>query len=77
MGAVLRKGEEVLTEADPRHRANGGLQPEGGSGMKSIRQVLAIGDDEIAGAMAGSAGEETVLTHIRRNKASIKQLLDN
>lgn len=77
MGAVLRKGEEVLQESDPRHRANGGLQPEGGSGMKSIRQVLAIGDDEIAGAMAGSAGEDTVLTHIRRNKASIKQMLDN
>lgn len=74
--AILKKGEEVLTEADPRHRANGGLTPEGG-GQQGIRQVLAVGDDEIAGAMSGAAGEKTVITHIRRNKASIKQLLDS
>lgn len=74
---ILRKGEEVLTENDPRHRFNGGLAAAAPSGPSGIRQILAIGDDEIAGAMAGVAGEKTVLTHIRRNRASIKQMLDS
>lgn len=75
--AVLKRNEEVLTENDPRHRNNGGLSPAGpAGGATGIRQVLAIGDDEIAGAMAGAAGEKTVLTHIRRNKASLKQMFD-
>lgn len=74
--AILKKGEEVLTSDDPRHRFNGGMQPANNNGPTGIRQVLAIGDDEIAGAMSGGAGEKTVLTHIRRNRASIKQMLD-
>jgi hypothetical protein len=73
--AILKKGEEVLTSDDPRHRFNGGLQPTGGSGPTGIRQVLAIGDDEIAAAMAGGAGEKTVMTHISRNRATLKQML--
>lgn len=75
--AILKRGEEVLTEDDPRHRFNGGLSPSGPSAPSGIRQILAIGDDEIAGAMAGVAGEKTVITHIRRNRASIKQMLDS
>lgn len=73
--AILKKGEEVLTSDDPRHRFNGGLQPAGGNGPTGIRQVLAIGDDEIAAAMAGGAGEKTVMTHISRNRATLKQML--
>lgn len=73
--AILRKGEEVLTEADPRHRNNGGLQQDGRNGPTGIRQVLAVGDDEIANAMAGAPGEKVVLTHIMRNRATLKQAL--
>lgn len=72
--AILKKGEEVLTEADPRHRMNGGLAA-GNAPQRPLRQVLAFGDDEIAGAMAGPAGEEVTVTHIRRNKARIRQEL--
>lgn len=76
MGAVLKKGEEVLTEADPRHRKNGGLSAgTDAGGQRPLRQVLAFGDDEIAGAMAGEAGEEVTITHIRRNKSRIRQEL--
>lgn len=75
--AVLKKGEEVLTESDPRHRANGGLSPEGGGGPSGIRQVLAIGDEEIANAMNGSAGERTFMTFLKRNKTTIRQMLDS
>jgi hypothetical protein len=75
---ILKKGEEVLTDADPRHRMNGGLQPAGGgSGPVGLRQVLAIGDDEIAAAMAGGAGEKTVMTHLSRNRATLKQWVNS
>jgi hypothetical protein len=75
MPAILRKGEEVIKESDPRHRFNGAANPGGGS-PGSIRNVLVIGDDEVAGAMAGGAGETVVLSHIRANKAGIKQMLE-
>lgn len=75
--AILKKGEEVLTEADPRHRNNGGGAGGEGDGMRSIRQLLVLGDDQVAAAMASSAGEDVVITHIRRNKATIKQVLDS
>lgn len=74
--AVLKKGEEVLTESDPRHRANGGMSSAPSAPPRGIRQILAVGDDEIANAMAGSAGEDVTLTHIRRNRTSIRQMLD-
>lgn len=76
VNTILRKGEEVLTEDDPRHRFNGGLAPTAPSAPSGIRQVLVIGDDEIAGAMTSSAGEQVVMTHLRRNRTSIKQMLD-
>lgn len=78
VGTILRKNEEVLTEADPRHRFNGGLNPAGGGGAPmSQKAVLAVGDEQIAAAMMGGPGEEVTMFHLRRNKASIKQMLDN
>lgn len=75
VAAVLRKNEEVLTEDDPRHRFNGGLSGGSGEGPRAIRNMLLIGDDEIAGAMAGAAGEDVVMTHLRSNRAAVKQML--
>jgi len=75
MTAILEKGEEVLTEDDPRHRTNGGLAPSAPA-AGGLRQILAIGDDEIAGAMAGAAGESVTITHIRRNIPTLKQMLN-
>lgn len=71
--AILRRGEEVLTTADRRHRAN---DNGGGSGVGSISQVLAIGDDEIAGAMAGAAGDRVHMTWLRRNRETVRQVLN-
>jgi hypothetical protein len=70
--AVLETGEKVLTEEQQRREA---ASKAGGSKADSIRQVLVLGDDEIAGAMLGPAGEKTIVTQIRRNKATIKQML--
>ncbi len=75
--AILQRGEEVLTRDDPRNILNGGLRPQenaGGTGS-SLRQVLAIGDQEIAAAMSGAAGEQVFLTWLRRNRMTIRQEL--
>lgn len=74
VNATLLKGEEVLTEQDPRHRYNQGGERDSGGGEK-IKQVLAIGEDEIANAMQGAAGEKVVMTVIKRNRATLRQEL--
>lgn len=74
VSATLKKGEEILTEEDPRHRDNmGGAGPA--SDSTRLKQVLAIGDDEIANAMRGAAGESVMMTTIKRNAPTIRRLL--
>jgi len=73
--AILKRGEEVLTEADRRHRRNGGGE-SGGLSPANLRAVLAVGDEEISAATAGSAGEKVWLMHMKRNKATLQQELD-
>jgi hypothetical protein len=64
--AILRRGEEVLTQSDPRHRFNGGM---GGGGDRAVvkQPIVAIGDRAVADALASAAGEEVILTHVRNN----------
>lgn len=71
--AVLQRGEEVLTEDDPRHVNN--LGKGGGQEQQSLKQVLVLDPAQIAGAMQGRAGQKTMLTFIRANKETIKQVL--
>lgn len=74
--SILERGEEVITRSDSRHRLNGGLSGDNvSSGMMPLSQVLAIGDDEIANAMAGAAGAKVTLTHIKRHAGTIRQLI--
>jgi hypothetical protein len=68
--AILRRGEEVLTSTDARHRVNGGL-----SGSDSVTQVLAIGEDQIAKAMRSASGCRIVLTHIKEESETVRQML--
>lgn len=72
--AVLEKGERVVTEEQQRLEA--AAQARQGGGGAGLRQVLAFGDDEVAAAMAGGAGERTTLTHLRRNAPLLKQLVN-
>jgi hypothetical protein len=72
--AILKKGEEVLTENDPRHRDNGGLSGgQGGGDGAPARAILAVGDEQIAAAMTGAAGEKVFLYHMQRNRGALKQ----
>ena len=70
--AILQRGEEVLTKADARHRNNGG---KGGGAGGGTTQILAIGEEQIANAMAGTAGREVLLTRIRTDRATIRKEL--
>ncbi|MGV8954043.1 MAG: tape measure protein [Cypionkella sp.] len=44
-----------------------GVQSQGGGGGIVTTPIVAIGDDAIANALAGAAGERVVLTHVRAN----------
>ena len=74
VNATLKVGEEVLTEQDPNHSSNRGGETSFG-GDRGIKQVLAMGDDEIANALNGAAGERVILTMLRRNRATIRTML--
>jgi hypothetical protein len=67
--AVLRKGEEVLTEDNPRHRNNAGQR------SKVTTPVVVIGDRAVADAMAGLAGQDIVMTHVMNNLGQLRGAL--
>lgn len=66
--AILEKNEEVLTEDDPRHIFNQG------GGANGVRNILAFNDEDIANAMASSAGERVMLTYLKRNAPTLRKL---
>lgn len=72
--AVLRVGEEVLTEDSPRNAKNGGTD-SGGGGVQSIRNVLVMDESMLTEAMQSPAGERVVVTHIKKNAASVRKML--
>lgn len=66
--AVLKKGEEVLTEGDPRHAANGG---KGGG----YRIINVVDPSLVEDYMTSSSGEQQILNVIGRNPGFVKQTL--
>lgn len=73
--AVLQRGEEVLTEDDPRHIRNIGKGGDGEGGGQSIKQVLLLDPGAVPQAMQTRSGQRAVLTTIRANAETIKQML--
>lgn len=69
--AVLQKGEEVLSKDSPRNRMNGG----GANQDVNIRNVLLFDETALAGALATPAGERVVLNIVKRNAASVRQMV--
>ena len=68
--AILHKGEEVLTQSDPRHRNN-----QGNTSVvqnKVTTPVVVFGENELANALAGRAGEKMVITHVKNNPSLFK-----
>ncbi|MFA7168143.1 MAG: tape measure protein [Sphaerochaetaceae bacterium] len=67
--AILRRGEEVLTKDDPRHRANGGGQGVG------VRIINVIDPEMAADYLNSAAGEKTILNVLSRNSSAVRELL--
>ncbi len=74
--AILRKREEVLTEDDPRHRANGGLGGTGGGAPAAdrMRFVLVDNRDNIADHLRSAEGEQVFVEMLQRNASVIRNL---
>lgn len=73
--AVLKRGEEVLTEDDPRHIRNLGSGGGSDSGAPGLKQVLLLDPEAVPNAMQTRSGQKSLLTVIRQNKETIKQVL--
>lgn len=70
--AVLERGEEILTEEDPRHSANGGgAQPQ--VNMKMINMIDSA--SVVSEGLNTAEGEEVFMNLIKANRTSIRTLL--
>lgn len=68
---ILKRNEEVLTEDDPRHRANGG-----GKAGTNLRVINTLDPGEFVSKGLDTAdGEQAVLNFISANSSEIKQRL--
>lgn len=64
--AVLKKGEEVLTANDPRHRFNGGGE---GSAEEPATRIVLVDDSRSAEKfLESAAGERIIVRHMQRNQ---------
>jgi len=61
---VLRRGEEVLTANDPRHRANG----MAGAPVVNLRNINLFDTQVVGDYLQSATGERTVLNIVRRNR---------
>lgn len=62
--AVLRRGEEVLTANDPRHRNNFGSEAP----VVNIKNINAFDGQTVRDEMSTAAGERLILNVVSRNK---------
>jgi tape measure domain-containing protein len=71
VATILQKGEEVLTENDPRHIGNGG-GAVGGKSPVNIKQVVLHSTDDLIGEIANTPKFQKVLvTAIGKNSKAI------
>lgn len=75
--AILRKGEEVLTESDPRHRFNGGAAANDRAASPAPVNIINTFDREEAAEMLlrTRAGERALINIISDNKSAVKAAL--
>jgi len=70
--AILKRGEEVLTERDSRHVANGG----GGGTPVNLKNVNIFDSAEmLQHALGTRVGERVLINHVSRNAPSIRAAL--
>lgn len=79
--AILQKGEEVLTQGDPRHIFNGGMSG-GATGSASSGMSLKIVNvldaaDIVEQGLSSRAGEQAVLNVMKNNPGVVKAVIGN
>lgn len=76
VSALLKKGEEVLTEQDPRHRNNIGKTKDNGEETgRNIRVVPVLDPSTIHDAISSSQGEDVIIAVMKRRASVIRQFL--
>lgn len=71
--AVLKKGEEVLTRNDPRHRYNGGTAAEGQRGNQ--RFIFIDDERRVEDYLNAPDSDEVFVQKIGRNAGAIRELI--
>lgn len=72
--AILEKGEEILTEADPRHRFNGGAS--GGRGEEGLTIINTFDADEVVErALSTPRGQRALVNAVRGSNTEVKAAL--
>lgn len=71
--AILKAGEEVITQQDPRHTMNGG--GTGGGGAQSVRINLIDDRGNIGDYMSSADGERVLLETLERNSMRARTVL--
>lgn len=72
--AILQTGERVLNRNQNAEYERGLM---GGTGEVSIRNVLMVDENFVPDSMSSSQGEKVIMTHLTKNKAAIKQMLNS
>lgn len=70
--AILQRGEEVITQQDPRHAMNGGGT---GGGMQNVRINLIDDRGNIGDYMSSADGERVLLETLERNSLRARTVL--
>lgn len=73
--AVLKRGEEVLTRNDPRHRYNNGNGQSEAPQPKSQRFIFLDDQRKVKDYMTSPEGEEVFLEVLSRNGGAVRELL--
>jgi len=70
--AILKVGEEVLTENDPRHRANGGTVAQ----PPVVKVVNAFDSgDVVSQGLSTAVGEQAFINLVRANRSTLREAL--
>jgi hypothetical protein len=69
---IAQRGEKIVSLAQQRTEATQKMAQKTQEGT-SIRNVLAVGDKEVANAMNSSHGEKVVLNIMQRNAPTVKK----
>jgi hypothetical protein len=76
VSALRKRGVEVLSEQDPRHRNNiGKTKDNGESEGRNIRVVPVLDPSTIHDAISSSQGEDVIVAVIKRRASTIRQLV--